>query len=770
VHLLLFVLANILGERHDVLVTARAPLAGIVRDSATGVPIPGVTVRVTVGGSVVATRSTGPDGRYSITDIAPGTYRITATRIGCRAATRTITVPVSGSVDADFTLAALTTQLPAVSVTAAPVAVDIQTGNQTFQQDDYHGAPTSTTSQVVQQAIAGAARAPTGEVHIRGQHAEYTYYIDGVPVPSAIGGTLNELFDPAIADRIGFQTGGWDAEYGNKNIAVINVETKIPADGVHYQLSGYGGSFNSDGQSLLVSGNAGPFGLLLSGTRQETSMRREPVMQDASGNPLNFHNAGQDQYAFAKAEYRPSARDAVTLEVDASRTHAGIPYDSSFGVLDDHQTDWNGFLNLAWRHHFADESPTLGAHGHSTAPELFLATYVRHSTLDYVPGAIDQPQFVFFPDTTDRFNVQEHRIATTTGVKADYSSPVSSRVGVKTGFETSLVEGREDFNTVDARGIAGPSVNTGVRGGDAGAYTQAVFDPTPHWELRAGVRLDHHIAPIAGDIHQVSPRVRLNWFPTTETTVWFYYGRLFIPSNVEDFHVLAAGAQGDTVGQPTVPERDHYFEIGAVHRFGNSVTAKFTAYYRNDSPAIDDNTLPGTALVATVNIANVHVTGIESAVAWHPSGPLSGYVNAALSHASAIGPVTGGFFPTPYPSGWFDQDHDQRLSIVASETYALRAGFASVTGTFGSGLTNGNPEAAPNETGLFDFNPRIKVAPSFIVNAAGGRNWTVGATTLQTEVSVDNVFDRRYILKGAFTSGPSVGRPRSIQLKVTVDR
>jgi hypothetical protein len=145
-------------------------------------------------------------------------------------------------------------------------------------------------------------------------------------------------------------------------------------------------------------------------------------------------------------------------------------------------------------------------------------------------------------------------------------------------------------------------------------------------------------------------------------------------------------------------------------------------------------------------------------------------VNAGLSHASAIGPVTGGFFPTPYPSGWFDQDHDQRLSIVASETCALRAGFASVTGIFGSGLTNGNPGAAPNETGPFDFNPRIKVAPSFIVNAAAGRSWTVGAATLRTELSVDNVFDRRYILKGAFTSGPSVGRPRSIQVKVTVNR
>src|ERR1017187_7721540 len=70
---------------------------------------------------------------------------------------------------------------------------------------------------VTRECGAGAVRAPTGEVHIGGQHAEYTYYVDGVPVPSGVSGSLNELFDPAIVNTINFKTGGWDAEYGNKN-------------------------------------------------------------------------------------------------------------------------------------------------------------------------------------------------------------------------------------------------------------------------------------------------------------------------------------------------------------------------------------------------------------------------------------------------------------------------------------------------------------------------------------------------------------------------
>ena len=156
--------------------------------------------------------------------------------------------------------------LAAVEVKAStPLAVNTRTGDQVFKQDDYHGAPTTTTSQILQQSIAGAARAPTGEVHIRGQHAEYTYYVDGVPVPSGISGSLNELFDPQVVNQITFQTGGWDAEYGNKNTAVVNVATKIPAGGFHADASAYGGSFDSNGQSLSLSTNVGRLGLFVFG-------------------------------------------------------------------------------------------------------------------------------------------------------------------------------------------------------------------------------------------------------------------------------------------------------------------------------------------------------------------------------------------------------------------------------------------------------------------------------------------------------------------------
>ena len=83
-------------------------------------------------------------------------------------------------------------------------------------------------------------------------------------------------------------------------------------------------------------------------------------------------------------------------------------------------------------------------------------------------------------------------------------------------------------------------------------------------------------------------------------------------------------------------------------------------------------------------------------------------------------------------------------------------------------MTNGADITAPIGRGLFDFNKNIHVDPNFIVNASAGYNVVVGNTAFRPEVFVDNLFDRHYLLKGAFFSGASVGRPRSIQAKLTV--
>jgi outer membrane receptor protein involved in Fe transport len=62
----------------------------------------------------------------------------------------------------------------------------------------------------------------------------------------------------------------------------------------------------------------------------------------------------------------------------------------------------------------------------------------------------------------------------------------------------------------------------------------------------------------------------------------------------------------------------------------------------------------------------------------------------------------------------------------------------------------------------------LHVDPSFIFNASAGYALTIGRMVLRPQVYVENLLDKKYLLKGAFFSGGSVGRPPSVQVRVNV--
>src|SRR5579862_6813169 len=145
--------------------TTSGDLAGTVADSASGERLYGAEVTVSRNGQPVASTASDQFGAFRIHGLAAGTYHVEARFIGYRPATRDVDMPPSGAdVTVGFRLVPAPVNLEAVTVTAStPIAVDTRTGDQVFDQNRYHGTPTNTTSQILQQSIAGAARAPTAK-------------------------------------------------------------------------------------------------------------------------------------------------------------------------------------------------------------------------------------------------------------------------------------------------------------------------------------------------------------------------------------------------------------------------------------------------------------------------------------------------------------------------------------------------------------------------------------------------------------------------------
>ncbi|HEY4099776.1 MAG TPA: TonB-dependent receptor [Gemmatimonadales bacterium] len=759
-----------------------ADVAGRVTDSTYGKPLAGTEIVITRAGTVVSRVTTDEFGAWRVHDLAPADYQVEARLIGFRPATRPVTVGTgTADITVDITLVPAPVQLNEIGVTTSPLALNTRTGDQVFKQSDYQGAPTQTTSQILQQSIAGAARAPTGEVHIRGQHAEYTYYIDGLPVPPGISGSLNELFDPSVVNTIDFQTGGWDAEFGKRNAAIVNVQTKVPSGLFHLTATGYAGNYASNGETVTMSANSGKFGFFVAGTQQGTDLRREPVVADTTAlgsitGIRNYANDGKDLFGFAKIQYVANDHDLLNLDVNLSRSRFATPFDSSAGGIDDRQQDINHFVNLSWQHR-----ELAGQHAGS---EAFAGVYYRYGSLNYVPGVADDPTFTFAPDTT-LYNIAEARSFNIIGFKADYLLQVTPKVSFKAGTDLSKTSGTEAFSTFDAGGNSGPASNSVLNGNDQAAYIQSVLQPSEKIEFRVGVRYDRHSYPLSPTVDtavdQVSPRFRINLYPSSATSFWFYYGRQFMPTNTEDLRAITTAATGGEASTPTLPERDDFFEVGAIHRF-NHVVAKLSGYRKNSSPGIDDTQIPGSAITTDVNIAEVHVTGIEAVLEVRPSGPLTGFLNLSVNHAYGEGAVTGAFLAETPPAQAFDLDHDQRFSSVVGLTWSQGKLLATATGIYGSGLTNGLTPNAPElpgfdptqpstpvlGTGLFDFNKPFKVDPNFIADASAGITFTSGTVTFRPQIFVDNVFNSKYLLKGAFFSGASFGRPRTYSLRMTV--
>jgi hypothetical protein len=90
-------------------------------------------------------------------------------------------------------------------------------------------------NQVVLQA-PGVVQDSYGQLHVRGDHANVQYRIDGVVIPEAISG-FGQSLETRFADSINVLTGALPAQYGYRTAAVVDIHTKAPEQGTTGSLS-----------------------------------------------------------------------------------------------------------------------------------------------------------------------------------------------------------------------------------------------------------------------------------------------------------------------------------------------------------------------------------------------------------------------------------------------------------------------------------------------------------------------------------------------------
>lgn len=737
-----------------------------VTDSIHKVPLPLARVELRRGKKLIAGRVTNTVGKADFRDIEEGWYSLTVRYVSygvfhdsllIDASHTSMNVALIEEEHQDIVVS--TSTMPSIS------SVNPLTSNQTFESETYHASPAARMTNLIQENVAGAARATTGEVHIRGQHGEFTYYVDGIPIPLGVFGGLNEVVDPKVTNRATFLTGGFPAEYGGQMAGIVDIQNRVPSGHFHLDAEIYGGSYllsnkalNSNGSSLSLSDHLGSFGYFISGSRQETDRRIDPPV------PYLSHDHGFDYFLYGKFDYLIGNDDYVTMNLNWGRTYTEIPFDSvSEGILDDRQKTTNAFQTLSYFHTISSE--------HEHESNLFIGAYAREGGLIFTPGANDPHNFrlqIGNLDTLESFILAEDRSFTTIGLRTKFDQRLSHELMYSIGFSLSSTSGTENFTTYDIKNQPGPVSLSNYKGSDFGVFLQTEYHPLEWTRFDLGIRYDQHIAPDAALQKQFSPRIRWNFLIDESTTAYLYYGKLFMPTNIEGLRQIASNVASSSGG--TLPERDDFYEAAFTHGFDFGITAKFAYFHKFASPGTDDQTIGSSAIKTPVNIETVKTDGIELALSYrHPTIPLSGLMNAAITHTYGAGKITGGFLDINTAGAASDLDHDQRLSIVFSANYQPQDWFVNASANYGSGATNGNPDNITFGTGLFDFNTGAHVTPAWIMNISGG--YTIhlsGSTSIEPSLYITNLFDNAHLLKGVFFSGASWEERRNVILKLSL--
>jgi len=122
--LLVFLLAAMAGSAHGL--TATATIAGVVQDGEAG-PLPGVTVTLTsplLGDEPLVAYADGT-GSFTLSDLLPGTYTVTASLDGFQPVTTEVTVVVNQKLTLEFKLAMATLTEQVEVVAEAPKSSEV---------------------------------------------------------------------------------------------------------------------------------------------------------------------------------------------------------------------------------------------------------------------------------------------------------------------------------------------------------------------------------------------------------------------------------------------------------------------------------------------------------------------------------------------------------------------------------------------------------------------------------------------------------------------
>jgi outer membrane receptor protein involved in Fe transport len=610
-------------------------------------------------------------------------------------------------------------------------------------------------NQVLLQA-PGVAQDSYGQLHVRGDHSDLQYRINGIILPEGIAG-FGQTLDTHFADKIDFMTGALPAQYGYRTAGVVNITTKSGAIENGGNSSVTAGGNQTFGSNQEFYGSQDRFSYYFTGDYNQNDRGIEPPTAAARA----IHDYTQQDKEFGYMSYVPNPEHRLSLIFGNSTNRFQIPnnpgqpqvYDLAgtpdfpSADLNERQFEHNAYLVAALQGSASDKT------------DYQLALFSRYSDLLFKPDPLGD---LIYNGVASRV----YQTSLTDGIQNDYSYRINSDHTIRAGFTSSFENARNNtdssvFSTLGPDCTTNPCTPFSIIDNHSknatlfGAYLQDEWKAIDKLTINYGVRFDYYDAYVADN--QISPRLGAVYELTPQTKLHAGYARYFTPPPTEliapvtvSLFQNTTGAPNSTDASPVRPEKDDYFDAGIIQKIGTGLTLGVDAYYKQAHDLLDEGQFGQALIFAPFNYDKGKVHGIEF-TADYTGGAFSSYANLALANAEGKR-VTSGQFNFAQDeldyisSHWVHLDHDQKMTASVGASYTLYDVKWSADMVNGSGLRDG----FANTSHLADYTQ---------VNAAAEHAFDLGTAGLVSgRFSVINLFDRIYEIRDG--SGIGVFAPQ----------
>src|SRR5215469_11887047 len=647
--------------------------------------------------------------------------------------------------------------------------------------------------------------AASGLFHVRNDHANAQYRINGILLPDGVSG-FGSILDTNFIGSLSLVTGALPAQYGLRTTGIIDLTTRTDifnnSGSINYYFGSreriqpsfeYGGTFGANcpsANSALPTKATAPSSATCFGGVQYfftgSYLQTNEGIESATPflNPVHDFSRQERGFAYLSTFLDPYTR--LSLIAGTYNANFQIPNVFNAPLFHGIATPVFGFNSfdsskLNERQNEQTQYGVLALQRSINGFDGQLSYFTRYNNLHFIP---DPAGDLLLNGIASDVSRQSY----TNGFQGDASYVINPAHTLRAGFTVSAEQIWVDNLSIveplvppfpPGTAVAAPfSITDDVQklGWLAGVYAQDEWKITDKLTLNAGLRFDQMWQFV--DANQLSPRASLTYKPFDGTTFHAGYARYFTPpvlvevapANFALFNNTTA-AVTNPVGSPVLPERSHYFDTGINQKivFGcttsglkdcSTLDLGLDAYYKIARDLIDSGQFGQALVLSAFNYAKGVAQGVEFS-AKYQDGNFQAYANLAVSQEKATQPVSnqylfdnttpltdlGGLTEFQYLSThWIYTDHNQYVTGSAGLSYKWNGTTFSTDMIYGSGLRTGDANIDA-------------LAPYAQFNVGVARDFAMpdsGPVTVRFDVV--NVFDTIYQIRNG--SGIGVFSPQ----------